>query len=152
MHPRCFKNLPSSSGTMNNKSLQDPSTLIGKQVRVYRNLHQDCWSVQHKGLVVAHVNTVKLKNVRFVVQQGGYERFLREGRKNVHAFVAGELVEIDGPGFNGTGTEVVYNPRVSNLFHTTKKCFKGREYYFDGQEIIKQACCVDKTVFISDAE
>lgn len=137
---------------MNNKSLQDPSTLIGKQVRVYRNLHQDCWSVQHKGLVVAHVNTVKLKNVRFVVQQGGYERFLREGTKNVHAFVVGKLVEINNPNPDRTGTEVVYNPRVSNLFHTTKKCFKGREYYFDGQEIIKQACCVDKTVFISDAE
>jgi ribosomal protein L15 len=73
--------------------------------------------------VVAHVNTVKLKNVRFVVQQGGYERFLREGRKNVHAFVAGELVEIDGPGFNGTGTEVVYNPRVSKKFELSAHAF-----------------------------
>jgi len=102
--------------------------------------------------VVAHADTVKLKNIRFVVQQGGYERFLREGRKNVHAFVTGELVEINGSGFNGTGTEVVYNPRVSNLFHTVKKCFKGREYYFHDKEVLTHGYCSGRTVFVSNAE
>lgn len=131
---------------MKNMNFQDQSALIGKQVRVYRNLHQDCWSVQYKGLVVYHAQTVHLKDVRFVVQQAGYERFLREGVKNVHAFVTGKLVNLDSQGDNNRGTEVVYNPRVSNLFHTVQKCFKGREYYFSNQDFLTDCWCGDKTI------
>lgn len=135
-----------------NKNIIYPEELIGKQVRVYRNLRRNCWSVQHKGLVVAHATFVRLKNVRFVVHQSGYEKFLRENRKNVHAFVCGELVSLNEPTPEFSGTEVVYNPRVSNMFHTVSKCFKGREFYFSGQEVLKQAFCCGKTVIVSNNE
>jgi hypothetical protein len=135
-----------------NKNFVNPTDLIGKSVRVYRNLQRNCWSVQHKGLVVAHATFVRLKNARFIVNQSGYERFLREKRKNVHAFVCGELVSLDEPTSEFSGTEVVYNPRVSNLFHTVSKCFKGREYFFSEQEVLKQAFCCGKTVFVSNNE
>lgn len=136
---------------MNNNNFQDASSLIGKQVRVYRNLRHNCWSVQHRGLVVAHAKTVKLRNVRFTVSQAGYERFVRENKKNVHAFVTGELANLDCAVPPNPGMEVVYNPRRSNLFHTVEKIFKNRELFFSGEELLTTCWCSGKTVFVSNA-
>ena len=65
-----------------------------KNVRVYRNLHKDCFSVLHrtdKGWRLwKHVEQIELMNVKFKVSQAGRERVLKEKRKNVHAFVEGE--------------------------------------------------------------
>ena len=47
---------------------------IGKRVMVYYNLHKHTFSIQFKGLVIAHANYVKLKNVEFRVRQGGLEK------------------------------------------------------------------------------
>lgn len=132
------------------KNFQNASSLIGKQVKVYRNLHHNCWSVQHRRLVVAHAQTVELRNVRFLVSQAGHERFLRENKKNVHAFVAGELVSLDGKPPPNLGVEVVYNPKVSNLFHTVEKIFKNREWFFSEKELLTKCWCSGKTVFVSN--
>lgn len=59
---------------------------------VYRNLHRDDWSVRESGRVVAHRKAVIVRDPQFVVQPAGRERVLRERRKNVHAFVRGEVV------------------------------------------------------------
>jgi len=66
------------------------------RVEVFFNLHNQLWSVRalsgtHKGRVVGHAHTVLVRDARFVVQAGGRERVVREGRKNVHAFVRGDL-------------------------------------------------------------
>lgn len=66
---------------------------IGKRVMVYFNLHKKTFSIQYKGLVIAHADYVKLKNVEFRVRQGGKEKVRAEMSKNVHAFVIGDLVE-----------------------------------------------------------
>ncbi len=61
-------------------------------VRVYRNLHRKCWSVQGKdGLVKRHVQAFKLKDVKLVVRKGGWKRAVKEGRRNVHAFCRGTV-------------------------------------------------------------
>lgn len=64
------------------------------RVQVYRNLHKKCYSVRSKatGRVIAHVDEINLKKVRFIVQEGGRQRVIREGRKNVHAFIEGEIL------------------------------------------------------------
>jgi len=124
-------------------------TLIGKPVRVYRNLHKDCWSVQHKGLVVVHADIVELKRFKFLVHHGGYERFQAEKRKNVHAFVVGELASINVKLPVDNSIEVTYNPRKSPLFHTTQPLFKGRELYFDGNEVFEHGFCSGKLVYIT---
>ena len=70
-------------------------TLFGNTVRVYRNLHKKCYSVQLKGPQGWRVsgyftNGVHyLTNVRPVVSQAGQRRAMEEGRKNVHAFLEG---------------------------------------------------------------
>jgi hypothetical protein len=59
------------------------------KVEVYWNIRKKCYSVRHKGKVIAHVPFVTLKNVRWVVQPAGRRRVRREKQKNVHAFARG---------------------------------------------------------------
>ena len=59
------------------------------RVEVYWNLHKKCYSVRHKGRVIAHVPYAVLKDVKWVVQPAGRRRVLRERKKNVHAFARG---------------------------------------------------------------
>ena len=66
------------------------------KVRVYYNLNKSVWSIKAmegtlKGRVVAHAKGVALYDARTIVSQAGRERVLREGRKNVHAYIEGSL-------------------------------------------------------------
>lgn len=68
------------------------------RARVYRNLHDrggERWSIMQRGKVVAHADEVYLYDACFVVNRSGAQRARREGRKNVHAFVEGEIM-LDG--------------------------------------------------------
>lgn len=130
----------------------DPQALVGKKVRVYRNLRNKCWSVQLAGRVVAHTQHLELKDVSFVVYESGYRRFLREGRKNVHAFICGELVSINNSELTNHGMDVRYNPQVAKLFFTVAKVFKGREYFFSELDVLTHGYCSDKRVWVSNEE
>ena len=73
------------------KKLAD--SFIGERVMVYYNLHKHTFSLQKNGLVIAHADYVKLKDVEFRVRKGGREKVNIEKSKNVHAFVIGTLVD-----------------------------------------------------------
>jgi hypothetical protein len=60
-------------------------------VEVYYNTHKQCLSIRQKGVVIRHAKTVLLSGATFRVQQGGRQRVVNTGRKNVHAFVRGHL-------------------------------------------------------------
>jgi hypothetical protein len=62
-------------------------------VRVYRNLHRRCYSVLQGGVVVAHAERLMLADCTTVVLPAGARRAQREGRKNVHAFIQGTVVD-----------------------------------------------------------
>lgn len=83
------------------------------RVKVYRNITKQCYSVMRDGLVVAHVDSIVLKNVEFRVSQAGRNRVLKERRKNVHAFVIG-YVSMDEA--LDKGTRISYNPYVAPSF------------------------------------
>ena len=100
------------------------------QVDVYFNLHKRMFSVraregESKGRVIHHLPECAVQNARFVVSESGRQRVLHEGRKNVHAYVRGELVE-DSGGYiktmaklaNDAGTlrALKYNPYMYNSF------------------------------------
>lgn len=57
---------------------------------IYWNLHKHCWSVKHRGKVIQHLydKHVMCKDVEFKVSEAGRQRVIKEGRKNVHAYVA----------------------------------------------------------------
>lgn len=84
------------------------------RVEVYFNLHKKVFSVRRcsTGRVIMHSDHVHIRNPEFVVRKAGRERVLREGKKNVHAFVRGEITHFDDF-FNKTlpnYSRVMYNP------------------------------------------
>ena len=86
--------------------------------RVYFNLHKKLLSVQAKvngnWKVIRHVNEIMLSDVKFRVYEAGRQRVLNEKRKNVHAFIVGNLVE-EVP--DDKMTTVRYNPYQLERFH-----------------------------------
>lgn len=70
------------------------------QVKVFRNLTKGCYSIQARGpkgfRTVAHADTVELADVTFKVSEAGRQRVLSTGKKQVHAFVCGTLVQWHG--------------------------------------------------------
>lgn len=91
--------------------------MIGKKVRVYFNLHKKVYSVQDRktGLVIAHLDKLTLKDVKYNVREGGRQKVLKEKRKNVHAFIEGTIccpVEL----LKGELFGVTYNPYKYDSF------------------------------------
>jgi len=81
------------------------------QSEVYWNLHRDVFSVRQDRRVVAHAQSVLLKNVKFVVRPAGRLAVIATGHKNVHAFVKGSLDSLDKSLRKPkSAVEVVYNP------------------------------------------
>lgn len=67
------------------------------RVEVYFNLHKYLWSVRQcsTGRVILHTDKVHIRDPKFVVRKAGRDRVLREGKKNVHAFVRGYITHFD---------------------------------------------------------
>jgi hypothetical protein len=100
------------------------NNITGLRVQVYRNLHKNCFSVRHKGTVVAHVQHLKLKDCKFHVGKGR-ERVLVEKRKNVHAWVSGTIVEWEEP--PGPLNKVYYDPYKVSSFEVNGEPVKKSE-------------------------
>lgn len=69
-----------------------------EDVWVYRNLMRTdgvWYSVMQRSLVVAHATDVALVDCRFVVREGGRQRVVATGVKNVHAYVVGRLLTVE---------------------------------------------------------
>ena len=62
-------------------------------VDVYRNLRNGMWSIKNRltGLVMGWVSECVVQDATLVVQPAGNQRVRDTGRKNVHAFVRGNL-------------------------------------------------------------
>ena len=113
------------------------------RIEVYFNLHKKVFSVRQGGRVLHHSPCVVIHNPRFVVQDGGRRRVLREGRKNVHAFVVApteaDLVTLPPPDgtpthgrakilLAGWDTQVWYHPHhPDGLFQMSDALSESRE-------------------------
>jgi len=89
------------------------------RVRVYWNLHKKCWSVQstQTNLVVLHANHLWLDKCKFMVRPAGQRRVREEGKKNVHAFVVGNMTSgYEECHFQPHGCKVSYNPYENDTF------------------------------------
>ena len=85
-----------------------------RKVFVYKNLHQDCWSIRQDGLVKAHTTEVNLWDCAFRVNAKGRQKVLEEQRKNVHAGIKGYIDELHLSLPNPI--EVTYNPYKYDSF------------------------------------
>jgi hypothetical protein len=98
----------------------------GNQMKVaaYFNLHKHVFSLQSRskdtyGRVIEHTDHVILKNPKFVVRQGGRQKVLEEKKKNVHAFVIGEVIQSLPEGRVVLSEQpVTYNPYRFSQFVT----------------------------------
>lgn len=116
-------------------------------VKVYRNLNKDCWSVLLNGKVVLYAQTISLKDCIFRVSEAGRQRVLKSKRKNVHAFILGDVINYSE--YSGVQSipplqtvKVSYNPYFSDSFFEieTKKNVHERKYVF---------CNSDKLLYCS---
>ncbi|MXQ10444.1 hypothetical protein [Microvirga makkahensis] len=83
------------------------------KVEVYRNLTRQCWSVRSGGRVIGHRHEVMLRTCTMRVREGGRQRALREGQRNVHAWIEGDLCEDVA---DTVRTEIGYNPFRDSTF------------------------------------
>ena len=102
------------------------------RVEVYWNLHKKCFSVRDckTGRVIEHTNLLWLTNPKFVVRKSGRDRVLREGRKNVHAFVRGDYGTIKWEDSWLQWKGATYNPYKYSTFvdRETEKPLDSAEY------------------------
>ena len=96
----------------------------GDRVEVYRNLHNNTFSIRRDGKVVKHLEnwmTLYLQDVKFAVQPAGREKVRREGKKNVHAYVRGTVIKAEDHNLIETFEDkcnvwVTYNPYQNDTF------------------------------------
>jgi hypothetical protein len=79
--------------------------LEGMRVETYYNLHKHCLSFREPGERVSHARAMVLNNVKFAVQPAGRAKVLTDKRKNVHAFVRGDMAGLN----DNLGDYTVYN-------------------------------------------
>lgn len=89
----------------------------GTKVEVYWNLRKKLFSVRDRKtrLVIGHERIVVLADATFIVSEAGRQRCLREGRRNVHAYVRGTVLSPD-MGSIAWPAELHYNPWRSGAF------------------------------------
>lgn len=92
------------------------------KVAVYFNLHKKTFSIKalegaNKGRVIDYSDDVTIENATFKVSQAGRNRVLQEKRKNVHAYVIGELKSTTEAAI--VGEKITYNPYLYNSFVTS---------------------------------
>lgn len=78
----------------------DDESVVGIKTDVFRNLNTGGYSVRSReksnyGRVASREQFVVVKDAEFVVQEGGRQRVLEEGVKNVHAVVRGVVGSLD---------------------------------------------------------
>jgi len=94
------------------------------KVAAYYNLHKHTFSLQSRdketyGKVIDHTDHIILKNCKFVVRESGRQKVLKEKKKNVHAFVVGDIIESVYPDNTKKGNGYVkYNPFKAGHFIT----------------------------------
>lgn len=104
------------------------------KVEVYWNLHRKQWSVRNcaTGRVVAHVCSIALDKVQWVVRPAGREKVRREGKKNVHAFARGVVLDSStyphGWTRDNSWQDVTYNPYRDESFVRLS---------YDGQGVVR---------------
>lgn len=62
-------------------------------VKVYRNLHKDCYSVKQDGVVVGHTQRINLRDCTFHVSAALRDKVRESKVKNVHALIQGYVTD-----------------------------------------------------------
>lgn len=107
------------------------------RVRVYRNLHNGLWSIQHKTdkgwRLLRHAGSVWLADAVPHVQLGGWRRVYEGAPKGVHAWIEGELLpEPAVAPYGETLAVTVYRPKQHPFFQVGDKALLSARYCWLG--------------------
>lgn len=117
-----------------------------QRVRVYFNLHKQCLSVMDKKTrrVIAHVESIHLDDVKFVVSKAGLARVRREKRKSVIAFVEGDYLasDIQKNVHHVDWRSAYFNPYVVDSFvdQAAEPLEGASEVYITGKTVYAKDC------------
>ena len=96
---------------------------LNEDYDVYRNLNRGGVSIKARsgkdsGRVIGYAKNIVMKDVDLAVQPSGNQRVRREGRRNVHAFARGTVIETDGDSlFNfDDAVRITYHPKMHSSF------------------------------------
>ena len=114
------------------------------KVAVYYNLHKHVFSLQSRnkedyGRVIGHTDHVILKNVKFIVREAGRNKVLKEKRKNVHAYVVGEITD----SHPDVSTMVSYNPYKKATFFNKET---NEDVHTSEYAVLKKDCSGKPTI------
>ena len=108
-----------TSSIKNTRCIHKMAQPSSYRAKCYRNLNKPgvTWSVvnSNTGLVDQYANKIILENVNFKISKAGQLRVRKEKRKNVHAFVIGNIIT-DMP-YNLKLVRATYNPYIDDGFH-----------------------------------
>lgn len=85
-------------------------------VQVYYNRTRKCWSVRRKGRVIRHVRQIALLDCTMKVSEAARQCVLRTGRRGVHAWIVGTIVE--DARSDDELEEITYSPFKGGTFQT----------------------------------
>lgn len=68
-----------------------------RPVRVFKNWKLGCYNIMQSGKLLTSARQVRLAGVEFLVRESGRKRMLEGGRRNVHAYAVGTLVDYVHP-------------------------------------------------------
>ncbi len=92
-----------------------------RPVRVFKNWKLGCYNIMQSGKLLTSARQVRLSGVEFLVRESGRKRMLHNGRRNVHAYAVGTLVDYVHPAESRdlgklSGRGVFYDPYKFSSF------------------------------------
>ena len=115
-----------------------------RPVRVFKNWKLGCYNIMQSGKLLTSAKQVRLSGVEFLVRESGRRRMLEQGRRNVHAYAVGTLVDYAHPEETRDlariqGRGVHYNPYKHSSFvdHETETPIKSADFaHFDESGVV----------------
>ena len=121
------------------------------RVETYYNLHKKCLSYRPSGGKVRHAHTLLLNNVTLAVQPAGRVKVRREGKKNVHAFIRGDVAFVRHTLADDCGDISYENMERQGYRRITYNPYKFDSFvYADTHEPVrsaKQVAVLDKNIW-----
>ncbi|BDA71848.1 hypothetical protein CAL7716_060140 [Calothrix sp. PCC 7716] len=93
-------------------SVINPTDYYGRRVAVYYNLHYYVFSIKEggrNGRLLTHAAVCELSDATFEVEYSGRARAIRQGRKNVHAYVVGILRALSWDALSDKALQELFN-------------------------------------------
>ena len=92
-----------------------------RPVRVFKNWKLGCYNIMRSGKLLTSARQVHLSGVEFLVRESGRRRMIENGRRNIHAYAVGTLVDYVHPEEprdldKVSGRSVFYNPYKFSSF------------------------------------